>query len=235
MKSLRRLLTAHSCTVVCTLSQPSIDILEHVDNYLFLVDGITVFNGSLHQLSDMVGVLNQAPCEVTHEVVYKFMDLLSGDKELRVSVVREWYERKAIAMLLLKQTSSSQHPAEVVDKNATEPLSRERRHSIFHQIYVLAVRHFLHQFRAANGVFTAFVLHIFAGIVIGVIYYKNIKHLEDLQFLASPTTLVFDSYTLNVIGWHMACPVMVILARAIPIPVMFYTREIYDREQVPHM
>jgi hypothetical protein len=236
MRSLRRLLTSHSCTVVCTLSQPSTEILEYVDNYLFLVDGVTVFNGSLHQLTDMVSVLKQTQFEVSPDAVFAFMDVLYGDKDVRGTVMREWYERRNISLLLLKQAAMvpQQQTGEAVDTTATEPLSiiRERRQSVLHQVYILAVRHLLHQYRATNGMFTTFLLHIIAGAVVGVLYYNNIKYLEDLVYLANPFTAVFESYTLNVIGWHMACPLMIVLARAIPIPVIFYTKEIYDREQV---
>ena len=241
MKSLRRLLEFHSCTVVCSLSQPSSDLMEYIDNYVFLLNGIVVFNGGLHQLADMVGVIQEAPVEVAFEVVLAFMDILSGDNEEQIAVVKEWRERKNISMLLLKQnacvTSSVNKSLPSVDSAAVGDVSnpsrrREMRLSFAHQVLVLARRHFLHQYRAANGIRTTFALHIITGVIVGVLYYRNIAHLEDLPYLGNPFTHVFESYTLNVIGWHMACPLMIVLARAIPIPVMVYTRAIYDREQV---
>ena len=229
MKSLHRLLSSYPCTVICTLSQPSCEVLQFVDNYLCLVEGVVAFNGSLRQMTEMVGVVMDTPYEVSTEMVYHFMDMLS-DRERRVPVLQEWVMRKNISILTLKQSIRSvQFGGRVPEWSDT---GRHERISFWHQVYTLAARHLLHQYRSKSGLATALTLHLVAGIVVGVLYYKNMTDMENLSYLGNPRTLLFDPITLNVIGWHMTTPLIVITARVLPVPVMYYMREIYDREQV---
>jgi hypothetical protein len=225
----------HSKTIICTIHQPSAEMLLAWQYLVLIGKGSIVYEGPLTGLDSHLCRIGFAPPPPEENIttVEFVVHLMSNDKDVR-RLVSEWQrcsgEDGADCESMLGQEAPQLQEVAVGDS----ALSSRSPLPLVHQILVLTLRHALYTWRTLHGVRGMFARNVLGGIFYGVIYYRNGDELGKLNSFAYPDKegIVLSPYVYNSVTLCFAVPLFIVVINMVPIPSMFAMSRYCNKEQV---
>ena len=222
----------HHKTIICTVHQPSIEMLATWQYLVLIGRGSIVYEGPISALDSYitrVGYSLPNPEENIGTVEF-VVNLMSSDDDVQ-RLIGEWSSD-------VSTTSEGDRPADCAPGTPTDTpgLACRQPLPLLHQILVLTLRHALYTWRTLHGVRGMFARNILGGLFYGIIYYKNGSELAELNSFVYPdkSGLVLSPYLYNSVTACFAVPLFIVVINMVPIPSMFAMSRYCNKEQVWH-
>jgi ABC-type multidrug transport system ATPase subunit/ABC-type multidrug transport system permease subunit len=224
---LTHLATTFGKTIICTVHQPSEDMLRCWHNLVLLADGRIAYAGPIF---DVTGFLRSLGHNCNTDNPVEFALELLGSPMVAHSVTSSW------SLTAAHQTPPG--PGGNAQKNTnaaastTSLVSMSRSETSFtQQVFILFRRQLLEKRRSVNGHFAMALRNILAGLLFAMLYFGDGASLKNQEFIIDPFTGLFTAYCSNILGVNFTCLMFLLFANAIAIPAMFSSKRLFDREQ----
>jgi hypothetical protein len=222
-------------TVICTIHQPSLDMLHLWQNIVLMSEGRVVYAGPIASIEKYFRKLGYEPA--TPNVDEGQLNPVEFALELLAQPSR--------APAIRAAWTTPIHP-DTVSFSSARKLSVHRGNTIhsalnssntldvpmFDQIVYLTRRPAYYMWRSIHGVAAMVARNLLGGILFGVLYYKNGNYLKNDLFIVAPETRTFSAYCTNMQTLQFAAVVFIVCINAIAVPAMNSAGALYRREQV---
>jgi hypothetical protein len=211
-------------TIICTIHQPSDEILSLWDNLAVLSLGRVVYHGSVLSLMDHLRSIQMFPSDPSDKHGIEFLLEMAGKPETASKLHFAWHSLQSEAPHS-PDTSCHNHQEE------KRELKRQRN-SILDEILILSRRHALYSLLSAHGFWSVILRNVVCGVIYGVLYYRNQAILYEHGQMVTLNPAGFDPYAYNLLGLPFSMVNNVIITNAIAVPAFFHLGRYYDVEKV---
>jgi hypothetical protein len=242
------LATSFGKTIICTVHQPSEDMLRCWHDLVLIADGRLAFSGPITSLPDFLADLG-LNCGEESPVDFALASLAQPpliDAMARASQAPE-SDSLTVAVDSARSTRSSN---ENVLQSLPYPLLRASSASMgsstnltevsrvklpfIDQVKVLCYRQIYFKFRSMKGLTAMILRNSLSCAILCLIYLNNGRSLMKEDEIVSPSG-VMSPYCSNVLGVIFAITLVMTLSNGMAIPSFFAAKVSYTREQVRHL
>jgi hypothetical protein len=209
-------LTTTNKTIICTVHQPSDDMLEIWDNLILLSSGQIVYSGPIRLLDDHLKRIGFRTPEYSQQNPVEFaLELLAVP--LHAQVFLDQHIECADAVAVANDPCRSDPPA---------------ANTFWNQVVTLSLRQGLYQWRSIHGIPAMLVRNIVGGLLFGILYFRNGRYLQNQQNIFDLETRYFTAYCANMQSLQFTTVVFLVAINAIAVPSMNSASLLFRREQV---
>ena len=224
-------------TILCTVHQPSDDMLNVWDQLILMGSGKVVYSGEIGGLASYMksrgheirsfenGVENKGMAvdnNLSRSECVEFVLEHSHKEETLSMLVYQWQEfaPESKSRISCASTSSS-------DLNTTNG----NRFS-FEHVKVLMHRHTMYSMLSAEGIRSILARNIISGGIYSILYYQNYSILMDTGYVVSITGADFVSEFYNIMGLVYSIVTNVFMMNAVSVPALYELNRFYSVEKV---
>ena len=232
-------------TILCTVHQPSDDMLNIWDRLILMGSGKVIYSGDMKELAGYMK-------EQGH-VVSKFQNGLAAaecnkeegtiSKSDCVEFVLELLHERDTLDLLATQWSnhcvSDQPPSH--EEQAKEQASESAESAVtsnmpfkLDHVKVLIQRHTMYSMLSAEGIRSIMARNIISGGIYSILYYQNFSILMKTGYVVSITGADFVSEFYNIMGLVYSIVTNVFMMNAVSVPALYQLNRFYSVEKVDH-
>jgi hypothetical protein len=212
-------LAATNKTIICTVHQPSGDMLEIWDNLILMSSGQIVYSGPIKLLDDHLQRLGFRTFQNSKQNPVEFaLELLAVP--LHAQVFIDQYAQCA------DSTSVTNEPVR------SETSDGSTANSFWKLVISLSLRQCLYQWKSIHGIPAMFVRNTVGGLLFGILYFRNGHYLQNQKNIFDLETRYFTAYCANMQSLQFATVVFLVAINAIAVPSMNSASLLFRREQV---
>ncbi|KAL5483571.1 SNQ2_6 [Sanghuangporus weigelae] len=203
--ALLRDLANHGQAILCSMHQPSSEILDHFDQLLVLHKGgkMVYFGDIGNDCEIMIDYFERNGaqlCSASKNPVEWMMNLISSDDHAYIPIdwPGKWLRSPEIGMLR-RDIDEFQRKSHRSIAKSTPYSSTSSGMNWFHQAYTLSKRTFVAYWRSPEYLLAKLMINLLSGIFIGFAFYQSDNSLHGLQ------RKVFAAFMLTIISVPISC------------------------------
>jgi hypothetical protein len=226
---------------VCTIHQPSDDMLGIFDYLVLMAQGSLVYVGPVDCLMKYMKSIGYSP---PAQAVEYCLELLGQSQTTASSLIACWqnkgqqHEEPRSPHLLASSKSTADGVAKssiVNDQDSRHIINNlgRTRPGFLRQVLILTLRHGLYSVMSVHGFLSVILRSIITGVIYGLLYYQNMDKLYDEgQFFWLTPTLELSKYAYNLLGLGFSFIITTILINGVSVPAFYELSRFYDAEKV---
>ncbi|KAL5505028.1 SNQ2_6 [Sanghuangporus vaninii] len=202
--ALLRDLANHGQAILCSIHQPSSEILDHFDQLLVLHKGgkMVYFGDIGNDCGIMIDYFERNGaqlCSASENPIEWMMNLISSDDHTYIPIdwPGKWLRSPEIGMLRREIDEFQRKSQRSITKST--PYSTPSGMNWFHQAYMLSKRTFVAYWRSPEYLLAKLMINLLSGAFIGFAFYQSDNSLHGLQ------RKVFAAFMLTIISIPISC------------------------------
>jgi ABC-type multidrug transport system ATPase subunit len=231
-------------TIVCTVHQPSDDMLNVWDRLVLMGSGRVIYSG---EVDGLAGHMRRGG-----HVVSRFQNGLEegGSKDISKSdcvefVLELLHDAATLDILAAQWSAADQSPSnasyacvedgaakEETDLSAATPVRGQFAPFDFEHVKVLIHRHALYSMLSAEGIRSIIARNVISGSIYSILYYQNFSILMKTGYVVSIVGTDFVSEFYNMMGLVYSIVTNVFMMNAVSVPALFQLNRFYSVEKV---
>ena len=238
---LNKLAIEKNKTILCTVHQPSDDMLNIWDRLILMGNGKVIYSGDIDDLSKYMAKeghvvsnyqngldgINGTGGEVSKSDCVEFVLELLHEPETLDMLAAQWSGHESFKQDNIAEKSLDSSPDNINPRSHSQAKSFS-----FEHVKVLVHRHALYSLLSPEGIRSIIARNLVSGGIYSVLYYQNFSILMKTGYVVSLVGTDFVNEFYNVMGLVYSIVTNVFMMNSVSVPALYQLNRFYSVEKV---